>query len=75
MGLTWQPCLLPLDAELRAADLVRPASQYGHDWMHAFCSGGCMNVAMFYFLEALPKEVSWIFFLQPMCRNGTCPSI
>ena len=62
VGLTWQPCLLPLDAELRAADLVRPASQYGHDWMHAFCSGGCMNVAMFYFLEALPKEVSWIFF-------------
>ena len=62
VGLTWQPCLLPLDAELRAADLVTPASQYGHDWMHAFCSGGCMNVAMFYFLEALHKEVSWIFF-------------
>lgn len=62
VGLTWQPCLLPLDAELRAADLVRPASQYGHDWMHCFCSGGCMNVAVFYFLEASPKEVSWIFF-------------
>ena len=62
VGLTYQPCLLPLDADLRQQGLIKPASQYGHDWMHCFCSSGCMNVAIYYFFEALPKETSWNFF-------------
>ena len=78
VGLTYQPCLLPLDADLRQQGLIKPASQYGHDWMHCFCSSGCMNVAIYYFFEVLPKETSWNFvgtyiqkWTMPKALNAT----
>ena len=63
VGLTYQPCLLPLDADLRQQGLIKPASQYGHDWMHCFCSSGCMNVAIYFFFRSLAQgnilELLW----------------
>jgi hypothetical protein len=36
-------------------EIVRPVSQYCHDWMHGIFSGGLFNVAVFLFLEQLRK--------------------
>ena len=44
---------------IMACDKVReyllPVSMFMHDWMHAMCSSGCMNIALYLVLETLAK--------------------
>ena len=55
-GFTFAKHPLLADQALRRANLP-PASQYCHDWMHCTLSNGCLNIAMFGLLEAMPKTI------------------
>ena len=52
-GITYNDYALFLNEELLALDLLQPVSQYCHDWMHALCSQGVMQVAIFRLLDTL----------------------
>lgn len=53
IGFRHAPDSILLDPEL--ADVVKPASQFCHDWMHALMVHGVLNTVLFLFLEALIK--------------------
>lgn len=52
-GITYNDYALFLNEELLALGLLQPVSQYCHDWMHALCSQGVMQVAIFRLLDTL----------------------
>ena len=52
-GLVHQPNGLLLDPSLRAANVLRPVSQYCHDPMHTLVANGVLNVVMWLVLVAL----------------------
>ena len=56
-GFTFAKHSLLADQTLIRANLLAPASQYCHDWMHCTLSNGCLNIAMFGLLEAMPKTI------------------
>ena len=56
-GFTFAKHSLLADQVLRRANLLAPASQYCHDWMHCTLSNGCLNIAMFGLLATMPKTV------------------
>ena len=56
-GFTYARHGLLADQALQQAGLLRPFSQYCHDWMHCTLSNGCLNTAMFGLLEAMPKTI------------------
>jgi hypothetical protein len=51
VGFNNEPFGILRDESLRR--IVKPASQYCHDWMHAVMVGGVMNVVMFLLLASL----------------------
>jgi len=53
VGFRHEPDSLLLDPEL--ADVVHPASQFCHDWMHAVLVHGVFNTMVYLLLEALVK--------------------
>ena len=52
-GLVHQPSGLLLDPSLRAANVLRPVSEYCHDPMHTLVANGVLNVVMWLVLVAL----------------------
>ena len=64
IGFTYQQLRLLNDAALE--DVVKPASQYCHDWMHGIFAGGVFNVITFLLFEAvhaaLPRLKVWSLF-------------
>ena len=50
-GFTYQPCSILLDAELD--DIVHPATQFMHDWMHGMFGSGVFNIILFQILLAV----------------------
>ena len=69
-GLTYNKCALLLDPQLRNAQVLKPASQYLHDWMHCLCSAGIMQKVIMLLLTECPKL--WIL-LQEFTALWTLP--
>ena len=57
-GLTYSRNALLLDMDLRRSNLLQPASQYLHDWMHCLVSAGIVQVAI-YVLGSNLKPHGW----------------
>lgn len=71
-GFTFAKHSLLADQVLRRANLLAPASQYCHDWMHCTLSNGCLNIAMFGLLATMPKTV-WAS-LQDYIKQWVLPA-
>ena len=52
-GINYQPEGLLFNCRLREAGVLRPVSQYCHDWMHGVCSSGTMSVCIFRLFTSL----------------------
>ena len=52
-GINFQEHGLLFDRDLR--DVLRPCSQFAHDWMHATCSNGTLTLTLFLLLSCLQK--------------------
>ena len=37
-------------------EVLRPVSQFGHDWMHATMANGCLTLVLYLTLRALLQE-------------------
>ena len=75
VGVTYNTQMLLLNAELRAASVLRPATQYCHDYMHGCLSNGTLGVSVFLLFSALPGD-AWALFHKclecwnfPACLN------
>lgn len=55
-GFNHQPSGLLLDAKLKAAGVVAPASQFCHDWMHGIASNGTLVVAIYLLCASLQQN-------------------
>ena len=54
-GISFSPNALLMSAKLRDMGLLKPASSYCHDWMHAMCSSGIMASVLFLTISALSQ--------------------
>ena len=61
VGITYNTQMLLLNAELRAASVLRPATQYCHDYMHGCLSNRTLGVSVFLLFSALPGD-AWALF-------------
>ena len=52
-GIDFSQHALLLSSKLRAQKLLKPISQYMHDYMHGLCSNGVMNWIIFLLIQAL----------------------
>lgn len=52
-GIDYTPHALLLSAKLNSLGLLKPATQYCHDFMHCLCSKGCLSFVTFWVLEAI----------------------
>ena len=63
IGFTFQERGLLTDDELSGMDVVKPASQFCHDWMHGCFNQGIFNLILFLALAAVarakPKSDIW----------------
>ena len=58
-GLTYAKCCLLLDKQLRRSNILHPAKQYCHDWMHCLVSAGIIQVAIYMICSNLPTGTGW----------------
>lgn len=48
---------------------IRPASQFMHDWMHATCSNGCLNICLCLIFDALSAHGLMVWKTFPAFLN------
>lgn len=79
-GKTYQDMILPLDPDIREANLLAPAEQFAHDWMHCLCSNGTFRIAAFELLHATnawedlgPYLAKWV--LPAHCHMKHLPDL
>ena len=63
-GWSFSPHALLMSTILRTLNVLRPASQYCFDWMHALCSMGVLNSIILWALEATGKASTFHDYLQ-----------
>lgn len=80
VGKTYHDMILPLDKELRDANLLAPAEQFAHDWMHCLCSNGTFSIAAFELINAFdswedlgPYLAKWV--LPAHCKMNHLPDL
>ena len=68
-GMNYQPHGLLFDDSLHTSPrpILKPASQFMHDWMHLMCVGGVCQTTIYLFLEGAGKK-NWTEPVPHDCR-------
>ena len=68
-GMNYQPHGLLFDDSLHTSPrpILKPASQFMHDWMHLMCVGGVFQTTIYLFLEGAGKK-NWTEPVPHDCR-------
>ena len=69
VGVIYNTQMLLLNTELRAANVLRPATQYCHDYMRGCPSNGTLGVSVFLLFSALPGDAWALFHKCLECWN------
>ena len=74
-GFNYVPHGLLWDAQIREANIMQPASQYCHDWMHGTCSNGTMIKCIYALLTSLHRANcnAWVL-LRSFCALWVLPA-